>query len=349
MTERRQATADGRPRRLKIADIAARTNLSTATVSRAINGKPRISAETRARVLAVLDEVGYVPSGVAASLRTKQTGLLGLVIDSPRDPTRAATIDGAFEAALRSKARIVVYMAKEPDDDGMLRDNQMLQRGWVDGAMVLFPGRADIDRIRRLHENGLLLVLIEPEEAVPGVPTVYADAYHDGYISARHLLDLGHRRIAACGNPPGWGLEGRYLDGYRGALSEAGLPIDPELAVAAGWTYRAGYETARAWLQMPDPPTGLCFRVDMAAFGAIAAVRDLGLRVPDDVSIVGGDDTELASWAVPTLTAPRARRSGVARVACELLLGLVAGESPPNEPLLTRTDLAVRQSTAPPR
>jgi len=334
------------PPRLRIADIAARTGLSTATVSRAMNGKPRISAATRARVLAVLDEIGYVPSGLAASLRTGQTGQLALIIDTPDDPTRLAAMQGAFHAARQAKYGMAVYMIGD-EGDRTRTYSQTLARGWVDGALLLWPGRADAPFVRRLRAGGLPMVLIEPEEAVPGLPAVYADAYDDGWRSTRYLLDLGHRRIAACANPAGWGIEGQYLEGYRAALAAAGIAADPALGAAAGWSYEAGYGVATTWLRVPDPPTGLLFRVDMAALGAVAAARDLGRVVPDDLSVIGGDDTQMTQWIKPALTTLRERRSGLTRVACELLLDLVAGRPPPAEPLLVQTAVVVRQSTAP--
>lgn len=348
MTDRDTANGAGRVSRLRIADIAARTGLSTATVSRAMNGQPRISAATRARVLAVLDEMGYVPSGLAASLRTGQTGQLGLIINTPDDPTRLAAMQGAFHAARQAQYGMAVYMIGD-EGDRTRTYSGTLARGWVDGALLLWPSRADEPFVRRLLTAGLPMVLIEPETAIPGIPAVYADAFDDGYQSTRYLLDLGHRRIAACGNPVDWGIEGRYLDGYRDALVTAGLPYDPALGVAAGWSYETGYATAMTWLRSPQPPTGLIFRVDMAALGAMAAARELGLAVPDDVSVIGGDDTQMTSWIKPALTTLRERRSGLTRAACALLLDLIAAREPPGEPILLPTDLVVRQSTAPPR
>lgn len=329
-------------RRLRIADVAARTGLSTATVSRAINGKPRISAQTRARVLATLEELGYVPSAVATSLRTGRTGQLGLLIDAPHDPVRLATMQGVFEAATAAHYGLVVHMAGA---DGTSSAVETLTRGWVDGALLLWTSAAEAPLVRRLHESGLPIVLIEPESAVVGVPAVYADAYDDAYRGTRHLLDLGHRRIALCANPADWGIEARFVEGYRAALAEARLPVDPTLALEAGWSYEAGYEAAAHWLRLPDPPTALCVRVDMAALGAIAAARDLGLAVPDDLSVVGGDDTQMTTWIKPALTTLRERRTGLARAACALLLALIDGAAAPHEPVLVQTDLAPRQST----
>ena len=349
MAEHREQRPGARPRRLTMSDIAARTGLSTATVSRAMNGKPWVAEETRARVLATLAEAGYAPSGLAASLRTGRTRLIGLMIGEPRDPTALAAMQGALEAAAPAQYGVVVYMTHHEREHERIY-SEVLARGWVDGALLLWPTQADAPLIRRIHEGGMPLVLIEPDAKVPHVPAVYADAYHGGYLSAEYLLELGHRRIGILAEPPSmWSLDLSYLDGVRAAMAAAGVPADVELTLLRGGSYEQGYETALRWLRWPDPPTAICCCADMAAMGAIAAARELGLNVPDDLSVVGYDDTQMALWMKPALTTLRDRRRGEAQAACALLLSLIDGAPPPAQPVLVRTDLAVRQSTALPK
>jgi len=368
VADERDTVPPTRRLRPNIDDIAARTGLHKSTVSRAVSGKGRVSPATRARVLAALDAVGFVPSRLAASLRTGRTGLLGLVIDGPHDPIRLATMQGALDAATRAGYGMVVYMTAQ--DQGPLAapapnaaassradtaqhraiaplspSADAIAQGWVDGVLVLWPRRADESLVRHIRDLGLPLVLIEPEVTMDGVPAVYADAYHDGHLGARYLLSLGHRRIGACGHPADWGVEGAYLDGYRAALAEDGVPHNPALGLVGGWSYEVGYETAVRWLHLSDPPTGALFRSDMAALGAMAAARDLGRRVPEDLAVIGGDDTQMARWIKPALTAPRERRTALARAATALLLASIAGQTAPSDPVLVRTDLVVRQST----
>lgn len=333
-----------RQRRPRIADIAARTGLSTATVSRALNGKPWVSESTRTQVLAVLDEVGYVPSRLAASLRTGRTGLLGLVIGEPRGPTELAAIQGAWAAAAPARYSVVVYI---PPAGGQQESASaaILAPGWVDGVLLLYAKRSDEPLIRRLQHNGLPLVLIDPEVKVPDVPTVYPDYYNDGYQMTRYLVGCGHRRIGLCASDIGWGYDARYIDGYHAALVEAQVPLDPVLAIAEGASYEVGYETTRRWLRLADPPTGLCFHSDMSAMGAIVAAREMGRHVPNDVSIMGFDDTQMARWMKPALTTPRERLLGLTRAATALLLDLIRGTAAAGEPLFIQTDLVVREST----
>ncbi len=340
----KQIRTPERRARPSIADIAAHTGLAQSTVSRAINGRPRVAEQTRARVMAALDELGYVPSSVATSLRTGRTRLLGLMIGETRDPTALSAMQGALDTAAAAQYGVVVYMTRDPADHATIY-SQVLGRGWVDGALLLWPRKDDETFVRRLQGSGLPMVLIEPEVEMQGVPSVHPDAYGDGYRSARHLLDLGFRRIGACTALVRWGITGRHLDGYRAALAQAGLQYDPSLVLPADYSYEGGYTLAVQLLQLPEPPDAICFYSDMAAMGAIAAARDRGLQVPRDLAVMGYDDTEMAQWIKPTLTTLRDRRLGLARAAARLLLALLDGAAPPTEPLLVAADIAARQST----
>lgn len=346
----RSTTRDDAPtprqRRPKISDIAARTGLSTATISRTINGKRWVSAETRARVQAALEEVGYVPSGIAASLRTGRTGLLCLMIGELRDPTALAAMQGALEAASAARYGVVVHMTHDASEHSHFYSD-VIGRGWVDGGLLLWPTSADASLIQHIYEGGMPLVLIEPEIEVPNVPSVHSDAFDVGFRSTQHLLELGHRRIAICAQPPGaWDIGVRYLDGCNAALAAANIPGASSCEYAYGGTYADGYEAARTWLQRTNPPTGLCFNSDLSALGGMAAAHDLRLSIPHDVSVVGYDDTEIAQLIKPSLTTPRLRFLGMARAACELLIGLMNGSESTPTPQFIQTDIVARESTS---
>lgn len=343
MGDDRAAALPKAAQRVSIHDIAALTGLSIATVSRAINNRDRIAPQTRARVLAALETVGYAPSRAATSLSTGRSGLIGLMLGELRDPVALEVMHGALATAVQAAYGVVTYMTTEDHENGAIYAD-VAARGSVDGVLWLFPDRSDLEFIVRLQARGIPLVLIEPEVAAPGVPTVYADAFDDGYRCTRYLLDLGHRRIALCADALDWGLEGRFLDGYHAALTDADVPIDPHLGIMAGWSFEAGYDAAAAWLRLLDPPTAMCFWCDMAALGGMAAARELGVTIPDDLSVIGYDDTQLTAWVKPALTTLRERRRGLTRVACALLLALIKGEVPPREPVLVKTALIERGS-----
>ena len=205
-------------RRPTISDVAALTGLSKATVSRALNDRDRVSAATRARVLATLEEIGYLRSHAAASLSTGRTGLLGLVIGANRNPTVLSAMHGALSAA--GDYDVAVYVSETDERHDTIYGRLLASRA-VDGVVHLFPGVTDEPFVRSLQRRGVPVVVVEPQAPFAEVSTVWPDSFHDGYISTAHLLEGGHSRIAICGDVPGWGRERRYVEGYRRALADA--------------------------------------------------------------------------------------------------------------------------------
>ena len=173
--------------------------------------------------------------------------------------------------------------------------------------------------------------------------TVWPDSYHDGYLSTAHLLEGGHSRIAICGDIPGWGRERRYVEGYRRALADASILVDPELVAEVGWTHDVGYQATARWLALDDPPTAACYCCDTAAFGAMACARDRGLRLPEELAIVGYDDTEVARWVAPALTTLRDRRTMLVAEAFTILTAVLAGEVSAPVEREVRSELAIRR------
>ena len=258
--------------------------------------------------MVTLEDTGYIRSHAATSLSTGRTGLLGLVIGANRNPTVLSAIHGAL--SMGSGHELVIYVSETDDGHDTIYRRLRASRA-VDGVVHLFPRLADEPTIRALQRAGVPVVLVEPQAPVDGASMVWPDSYHDGYVSTAHLVALGHTRIAICADTPGWGRERRYVEGYRDALADASIDDDAELIAQTGWTHDAGYEATSRWLAFDDPPTAACYCCDTAAFGAMACARDRRLRLPEDLAIVGYDDTEVASWVVPALTALRDRRTAL--------------------------------------
>ncbi len=330
-------------RRPTISDVAALTGLSKATVSRALNDRDRVSAATRARVLATLEEIGYLRSHAAASLSTGRTGLLGLVIGANRNPTVLSAMHGALSAA--GDYDVAVYVSETDERHDTIYGRLLASRA-VDGVVHLFPGVADEPFIRSLQRRGVPVVVVEPQAPFAEVSTVWPDSFHDGYLSTAHLLEGGHSRIAICGDVPGWGRERRYVEGYRRALADASILVDPELVAEVGWTHEVGYQATARWLALDDPPTAACYCCDTAAFGAMACARDRGLRLPEELAIVGYDDTEVARWVAPALTTLRDRRTMLVAEAFTILTAVLAGEISAPVEREVRSELAIRESSA---
>jgi LacI family transcriptional regulator len=340
-TETPRAEKGPRP---TISDVAALMGVSKSTVSRALNGRSRVSHETRARVLATLEEIGYAPSHAAISLSTGRTGLLGLVIGANRNPTALSAMQGAMTAAAPGGYGVVVYISSSDEEHESIYRNQLGSQA-VDGVIHLFPRATDEPIIRRLQRRGTPVVIIDPQVRMADVPTIWSDSFNDGYICTRHLLKQGHSRIALCADVPGWGRQDRYADGYLFALKEAGIAVDPDLIARTGWAHAAGYQATSAWLDQARPPTAICYCCDTAALGGMSAARDRGLQLPRDLAIVGYDDTEVALWVTPSLTTLKDRRSDLARKACEMLIAHLSKAADAEEREVATT-LAVRASSA---
>jgi LacI family transcriptional regulator len=203
---------------------------------------------------------------------------------------------------------------------------------------------------RVFQRAGIPCVVIDPVDLPdPDVPSVGATNWGGGLAATRHLAQLGHRRIAVIGGPPGVLCGRARIDGYRAALDAAGLPFDPELVRVGTFRHAGGYDAACELLALPDRPTAIFAGSDEQAFGVIEAARVAGLVVPRDLSVVGFDDLPIARWAAPPLTTVRQPLAEMGRVATQLLEALIAGRDPDAYHVELATALVVRSSTAPAR
>jgi DNA-binding LacI/PurR family transcriptional regulator len=202
----------------------------------------------------------------------------------------------------------------------------------------------------QLTAKGIPFVVFDPIMELPDdVPFVGATNWSGGRAAARHLAELGHRRIAMISGPEDQLCCCARLDGYRSALQAAGLPIDPEIIVHAGLTREDGCAAARSLLALPERPTAIFAANDLQALGVYQAAREAGLRIPDDLSVVGFDDLPVAAWVDPPLTTVHQPLTEMAVAATELALTLGRGEQAPQLGLEIATTLTVRASTAPPK
>ena len=201
----------------------------------------------------------------------------------------------------------------------------------------------------QLRSRGIPLVILDPTgEPLHDTPSIGATNWNGGLAATRHLLGLGHRRIAVIGGPERILCSRARMDGFRAAMDAAGVPIDPELTSHGPFQAAEGVRRGRALLRRPDPPTAIIAGNDLQALGVYQAAREARLHIPEDLSVVGFDDLPVAQWVGPPLTTVRQPLIEMAVAAAELVLTLARGE----QPVLTRvelaTELVVRESTAPP-
>ncbi len=325
--------------RSTLTDIAAEAGVSVSTVSKVLNGRTDVAARTRDRVGRMLRSNGYrVTSGL-------RFGAVDLLIGCLTGPWEEEIVRGAVEAAREADHSIVVTTVATPAEFGHWLD-RATERGTGGVLSVLhLPSQAER---RRLAAAGIPLVVIDPPtEPGPGIRSVGTTNWQGGLAAARHLAELGHRRIAAIGGPDRYWSANARLDGYRTALLRSGLPVDETLITRDEFSDVGGKKQALRLLDLPEPPTAIVAGNDNQAFGVLQALGERGLRAPQDMSVVGFDDV-LATWATPPLTTVRQPLAAMAAAGFRMLL-LGAGGSPaqPGQVELATT-LVVRESTAPP-
>jgi len=329
---------------ISIKDIARAAHVSHSTVSRALRNSSLVNSQTRALIHRIAEEQGYTVSAVGRSLATNRTGTIGVVVTTIADPFAGEVVSGVEEFAL-SHRYAVILAACHADPDRELRAVHSLQERRVDGILVM-ASRIGALYLQMLSKMKVPIVLINSHHPGEFVYSVRIDNVDGAHLATKHLADLGHRRIAYIGDKFGFQSDMERFKGYREILEEAGFGYEPELVSHGDGTPEGGMEAMRRLLNLADRPTAVFCYNDREAFGAMRAIREHGLRVPSDVSLVGFDDLFLSSFADPPLTTIRQPKREMGFLAGEILLKLLSGEKP--ESRMTAGELVVRQSTARP-
>ncbi|MFG3436170.1 LacI family DNA-binding transcriptional regulator [Nonomuraea sp. NPDC047897] len=330
-------------RRVTIALIAEEAGVSVPTVSKVINGRPEVAPETRHRVERLLRERGYQRR---ASQADTPAGLVDLVFAEIESPWAMEIVRGAESAAHEAAASLVISVLHThagPGRDWLERLAGRRTDGVVIVASKLSAGVQD-----QLIARSLPFVVVDPEgEPAAGVVSVGATNWNGGLAATRHLIELGHRRIAMISGPADMLCSQARIDGYRAALATVGIPVEPELIRRGTFLVDSGHDHGHALLSLDDPPTAIFAGSDLQAFGVFEAARQRGLRVPEDLSVVGFDDLPLAKSAWPPLTTVRQPLQEMAALATRTVLGMGRGEVPETRRVELATELVVRESTAP--
>jgi LacI family transcriptional regulator len=334
--------------RITIREVAEEAGVSIATVSRVLNGRDDVAPETRELVSRIAQERGYVANRGARGLSAGRTGLVGLLVPLVYPVYFSAILSGATEALQEHDLRAVLSpTGHEHEREVTLLDR--LMHGLTDGALIVLPEESS-DELERLVDAGYRFVVIDPlmplDERIPSVSAAHTSGADQ---AMRHLLGLGHRRIAIITGPCGWVATEDRRRGYHAALASAGILPDPELEVESNFEIDGGEQAANLLLDLPEPPTAIFAFNDNHAIGAIRAARAHGLRVPEDLSVVGFDDVEHATIVTPTLTTVRQPLAEMGRTAVSLLTRLIERQSFEALHVELATRLVVRESTAPPR
>ncbi|MDQ4077605.1 MAG: LacI family transcriptional regulator [Chloroflexota bacterium] len=326
---------------VSIYDIAKQANVSPSTVSRALNGHPRIGAETTEYIRQLAEEMGYVPSTVAKSLTLSKTWTVGMVMTSISDPFMATVAEGV--EAVASAHGYKVFLSTSPNHSSQeFTAVRTLQERRVDGVIIISSHLFE-QYSWLFSEMRVPFVLVNEQDKRQDVPWVAIDDTEGAKLAVDHLIDLGHRRIGYIGvtNRP---KSNQYrFEGYQAALQEAGVSFDEALVCnpePQGHLQRG--EAALASVVTAGVTAVFCYN-DVTAIGLLSACHKQGVAVPDDLSVIGFDDIEMASYTIPPLTTIRQPCFQLGQLAMGMLLDLINGEEPESQ--LLPVELVVRNTT----
>lgn len=327
--------------RVTLAEIASEAGVSLATVSKVLNGRADVSPTTRARLEDHLARHGYTPRRAA-----QRSEIIELVFHELESSWSMEVIEGVESVAKAAGLSVVLTVSGDRHSPGS---------EWIEGALRRRPRAvilvfSDIGpRYReKLRSRGIPFVIIDPAgDPTIDVPSVGSANWSGGLMATRHLIELGHTRIAAITGPEDMMCSLARVDGYRSAMNAAGLEIDPNLIRFGDFLPGGGERHARELLALPDPPTAVFAGSDLQALGVIAAGSAIGLSVPQDLSVVGYDDIALARWMSPQLTTVHQPLRRMGEEATRVALRLAEGETPQTLRTDLATHLVVRGSTAP--
>lgn len=333
---------------ITLSEIARIAGVSKMTVSNVINGKKGVAEDTRQRILEVIQETGYVANRSARNLASGRTRTIGLVVpklNSNYTLYIGEILRGAGDAADRQHWDLLVCTTSD-DEERELRRIQALATGLADGILVLLP-RAEQTYLSFLQDTHIPVITLDHGLIETPLPSIDVDNHTGGRLGTQHLVDLGHKRIAFVGGTYSRAHLER-LSGYQEVLKENGLPIDPDLMVHGDYSQPSGFQAAERLLDLPQPPTAIFAISDAMAFGVMEAAGRRGLRIPEDLSLVGFDDIPMANWVHPRLTTIRQPLYQLGETAINLIISLTDGDALPGHRMMLPVELVVRNSTGKP-
>jgi LacI family transcriptional regulator len=314
------------PGRLTITDIARLAGVSASTVSRVLNHKLDVDPRTRERILALIEEQGFRPNLAAAGLASGQNKLIGLLMPSLTWPLVTDLLRGVADAVETTQYELLLYAGK---DEPARRDrseliDRLLATHLTAGILAVFPGPSESQRLAELHRQGFPIVVIDDQQQqIP--PWVRVDNITGAYLAVRHLVELGHRRIAHIQGPLAeLSARDRY-QGYCQALLEAKITPDPTLLLEGDFMPQSGFACASRLFELPleQRPTAIFAATDQMAYGVISAAEHYGISIPRDIALVGFDDDSPSSYIRPALTTVRQPNFELGRQGILLLLSLL--------------------------
>jgi len=337
-----------------IKDVAQQAQVSVTTVSHVVNNTRFVSEGARQRVLQAIDELRYVPSALARSLKSNRTHTVGMMIPNSSNPYFAEIIRGIEDTCYAAGFNVILCNS---DDDPLKQSTyvRLLSEKQVDGLIVMSSG-ADGELLDTLRAASMPQVVVDREIEDLEADLVEVNHEAGGAIATRHLLALGHRRIACIAGPQVLSSARQRVQGYRLALQEAGIEVEERLLRSADFTSAGGHLAMASLLEAaeaearrggPGRPTAVFASNDLMAIGAVCAAAGAGLRIPQDLSVIGFDDIALSAYANPPLTTVAQPKHRTGALAAQMLMQRIAERGRAWQREILQPTLTVRQSTGP--
>ena len=324
---------------VRIQDVAKAAGVSVSTVSRVLNGKVDVAEDTQNRIEEVIEHLGYTSSLAARSMRGQKTNLVGLIMPDIAFPYAIEVMKGVNRAIAHSEYDLLVYTTGDVRKYGTALHEQqyvsLLNNSITDGLVIVAPAAADF-------VSTAPIVSIDPLAINPSYPSVHATNYQGALDAMQYLIGLGHKRIGFISGRAELESSIRRMKGYRNALKLAGLPVDEALIVAGDYTTETAMQCARELLGLKNPPTAIFASNDQSAMGVFQVAREAGLRIPDDLSVVGFDNIPEAGFI--DLTTVDQFLGEMGYIATKMLIDLINGVPLTEKIHQVKTELVLRNS-----
>ena len=329
-------------------DIARLAGVSLGTVSHVLNDTAKVREPMRKRVLDAVQAMGYQPSQLARGLRRDKTNMIGMIIPDITNPFFPAVVRGAEDVAFSNGYRLILCNTDNDHSKELIHLNEL--RTYLPAGLIVIPSNfSDLTTQAEWYRRaGTGVVCIDRLPKNWSGDSVTANNEEGAYNATRHLIQLGHTRLTTITGPLHLTNAKERLAGFKRALKEAKLPLSPEYAQEASFDKQGGHAKALVLLRLIPRPTAIFAGNDMIALGALLAIRELGLRCPEDISLVGFDDLDLAETTNPSLTSVSQSGYQLGTAAARLLLDRREGDTSPPKHIVLETSLTLRHSVAPP-
>ncbi|RJG27484.1 LacI family DNA-binding transcriptional regulator [Massilia cavernae] len=329
-----------------LVDVAKKAGVSVMTASRALNEDESASKKAREMVRQAVQELGYAPNALARLMKGGRTNVIGVIVND-----LSSVVVNAFATAVSDEVRkydmdLFIYSSQSGLEHGKGQKASQLLHGLWDGLIYVLP-RVSPDYLKQLETDADHPIVLLNYCRETSLPVVRADNQSSAHDAVSHLIELGHRRIAFIRGTAHTGQSPERELGYSSALEGAGLPLAPELIQEGDFNETSGLEAGRALLALPDPPTAIFAANDCMAIGSMTAVREKGLRIPEDVSIIGFDDIPMARAVQPGLTTLRQPIGAMAHAAVQELMRRIQGQPGRRQRIEFPSEFIIRESAGP--